>query len=200
MEDLIFAYPGEFHLFPAGADGLSNPSGIRLSDESLQLSWLQQLTRTVHEHLVAEDSAGARFFAARLGAPPEGSADETWRLGFWARLLGAATVYRKAVLGCAGCGDCIQDHLCYSGCTMRWCYKGLRNGPCGGSRVDGSCEARPDLPCIWGKVYLSTLAAQEDPEKFGHTWLPARDWRLDQTNALANRLAGVDNYPRRQKM
>lgn len=80
---------------------------------------------------------------------------------------------------------------------MRWCYKELRNGPCGGSRVDGSCEARADLPCVWNKIYLGTLAMGEDPSKFAHLLIPPRDWNLDRTNALANRFAGLDNLGKR---
>lgn len=79
---------------------------------------------------------------------------------------------------------------------MRRCYKELRNGPCGGSRVDGSCEARPELPCIWNKVYSATLAAGEHPRKFARILLRPRDWSLDQTNSLANRLTGLDGFSR----
>jgi methylenetetrahydrofolate reductase (NADPH) len=64
-----------------------------------------------------------------------------------------------ARLGRADCGDCLQDHLGFVGCTMRWCYKTLRNGPCGGSRPDGSCEVDAGRPCIWNRVYLGALAA-----------------------------------------
>jgi methylenetetrahydrofolate reductase (NADPH) len=80
---------------------------------------------------------------------------------------------------------------------MASCYKELRNGPCGGSRVDGTCEARPDLPCVWNLVYTGTRAAGDDPRKFARTLIPPRDWRLDRTNSLANRLAGLDNLGKR---
>jgi hypothetical protein len=83
---------------------------------------------------------------------------------------------------------------------MRWCYKELRNGPCGGSRVDGSCEARPELPCILNQVYLGARALGDDPRKFARTLVPPRDWRLDRTNALANRMAGLDNLPKRVQL
>jgi hypothetical protein len=76
---------------------------------------------------------------------------------------------------------------------MRWCYKELRNGPCGGSRVDGTCEARAQLPCVWNQIYLGALAMGDNPEKFAHVLVPPRDWSLDRTNALANRFAGLDN-------
>ncbi len=200
IDELIFVHPGEFYLFPCGEDGLSNPVGGYQTKASPRLSWLQHLTMTMHEHLVAGDSAGARFLKARLGIANGVPDGDSWRHGFWYGLLGMATAYRQAVLGCVACGDCMQDHLSYAGCTMRWCYKGLRNGPCGGSRPDGHCEARAELPCMWNRVYLATLAARQDPERFAHTWLPPRDWSLDQTNALANRLAGLDNCPRRQQV
>jgi len=200
VEQLVFGFPGEFYLLPAGTDGLSNSSAAYQLSVSPQLTWLQNLTMEVHEHLVAKGSIGARFLTARLGIPGDATDDSSWRHGFWYWLLGAATLYRKATLGCMACGDCVQDHLSYAGCTMNLCYKGLRNGPCGGSRVDGSCEARAELPCAWAKVYLSTLAAGEDAGKFARVRIPPRDWRLDRTNALANRLAGVDNYPRREDL
>ncbi len=80
---------------------------------------------------------------------------------------------------------------------MRWCYKELRNGPCGGSRIDGTCEARPEQPCIWNVVYRGALAMGDDPRKFAHTLIPPRDWCLDGTNALANRFAALDNVCKR---
>jgi hypothetical protein len=64
--------------------------------------------------------------------------------------------------------------------------------------VDGSCEAHPELPCIWNLVYQATLAAGDNPRKFAHTLVPPRDWCLDKTNALANRFAGLDNSCKRQ--
>ncbi len=133
---------------------------------------------------------------AWAGVAPVG--EEAWRRSGWYRLLAAASTYRRVLLGCRDCGDCIQDHLYYAGCSMGGCYKELRNGPCGGSRPDGSCEARPERPCVWTLVYLAARAAGDDPRKFAHILVPPRDWRLDRTNALANRFADIDNLPRRQ--
>jgi hypothetical protein len=44
---------------------------------------------------------------------------------------------------------------------------------------------------------MNTLAAGEDPRKFARRLIPPRDWLLDDTNALANRLAGLDNFHNR---
>jgi methylenetetrahydrofolate reductase (NADPH) len=201
MDELVFATPNEFYLLPPASDGLSEASGsYQVAETRRRPSWTQRLSRAVHRHLIAEGSLGARFFAKRLKRPEPPAADDAWRRGLWCRLLEPSSLYRKWALGCASCGDCIQEHLNYVGCSMRWCYKELRNGPCGGSRVDGSCEARPELPCIWNQVYLGARALGDDPRKFARTLIPPRDWRLDRTNALANRLVGLDNLPNRVQL
>ena len=198
MDELVFAYPNEFYLFPLGEDGLSDGTGsYQVTRIKRHPSWMQWLSRLVHRYLIARDSFGARFLASRLKEGDHPPSGEAWRHGLWYTLLAPATLYRKATLGCAGCGDCIQEHVSYAGCSMRWCYKELRNGPCGGSRVDGTCEARAELACIWNTIYRSTLALGDDPRKFARTLIPPRDWSLDGTNALANRLAGLDNLGKR---
>jgi len=197
LDELVFTEPDEFYLLPEGADGLSDPEGSYNTSETESGRGLKQrLGRVAHDHLISQDSAMGRFLQGRLG-DEDGSAR---RSGIWDRLLGVSTVYRKAALGCMSCGDCIQDHLHYAGCTMNKCYKELRNGPCGGSRIDGTCEADTDLPCIWNVVYEATLADDTDPRKFARTLVPPRDWCLDQTNAMANRVLGLDNACRRQDL
>jgi hypothetical protein len=47
-------------------------------------------------------------------------------------------------------------------------------------------------------IYRATLAVGDDPRKFAHTLIPPRDWSLDDTNALANRMAGLDNVGKRK--
>ncbi len=201
IDELIFEYPGEFYLFPQSTNGLSDGTAeYQLEQIPPEPRLTIKFAEVVHDCLVKPGSPGARFFASRLKPPQNGTEDPSWRSGFWYGMLGASSVFRKLALGCQSCGDCIQEHLSFSGCTMRWCYKGLRNGPCGGSRCDGTCEADPTRPCIWGQVYLDTRAAGKDPRKFARTLIPPRNWDLDQTNALANRLAGLDNYRLRTKV
>ena len=188
IDELIFSLPDEFYLFPEGENGLSDDSqDYQLGEIQKKRSVKQTISSLFHRHFIDPDSVGAKILSKRLKA--EGPVQE----GVWHRIVGLSSYYRESVLGCVGCGDCIQDHLNYSGCTMRWCYKNLRNGPCGGSRVDGSCEADPKLPCIWNLAYLSALAEGENARKFATTLIPPRDWGLDRTNALANRLVGLDN-------
>lgn len=196
LDELVFPLPGEFYLFPAAADGLSDGDGAyQLAGSRPRASLKLRLSRRAHRHLIAPEARLARWFAARL--EPAAAAGGQWRRGVLPALLGVSTPYRHAVLGCVDCGDCIQDHLSYAACPVRHCYKELRNGPCGGSRPDGSCEARPEQPCVWGLAYRNTLAAGEDPRRFATTLVPPRDWALDRTNALLNRYAGLDNLTRR---
>ena len=191
MDELVFPYPGEFYLLPPGPEGLSDGAGTYQAGRQPARSWLpQRLSRAAHRHLIAPGTFSARFLEARLRSAGPGKK-------FWSSLLGVSSLYRKAALGCQSCGDCIQDHLAYAGCSMRWCYKELRNGPCGGARVDGTCEARPELPCLWDLVYEASLALGEDPARFAHMIIPPRDWALDRTNALVNRFSGTDNLTKR---
>ena len=45
------------------------------------------------------------------------------------------------------CGQCALGSSGMS-CPMN-CPKSLRNGPCGGVRLDGTCEVKPDMICVW---------------------------------------------------
>jgi methylenetetrahydrofolate reductase (NADPH) len=198
LDELVFPCANEFYLLPAGRDGLSDGAGdYQLAHTRPHATLTQWLSKHVHRHLIAEGSLGARFFSSRLKAKGK---TNSWRHSLWCWLLEPASLYRKATLGCKSCGDCLQDHLDYAGCSMRWCYKELRNGPCGGSRVDGTCEARPEEPCVWNVIYRGALAMGDDPRKFSRTLVPPRDWSLDGTNALANRFAGLDNLGKRVEL
>lgn len=201
IDELVYPCPGEFYLLPPGANGFSDGAGKYQTGSSRpQASLVQRLADIAYRHLIKDDCVAARFVGARLKSRVRVNGGNGWRHSFWGLLLEPSTWFRKATLGCVSCGDCLQDHLSYAGCSMRWCYKELRNGPCGGSRVDGSCEARPELPCIWNLIYSASLAMGEDPAKFAHTLVPPRDWQLNHTNALVNRLAGLDNFQKRNDL
>ena len=66
--------------------------------------------------------------------------------------------------------------------------------------MDGTCEARPEQLCIWNVIYRGALAVGDDPRKFAHNLIPPRDWCLDGTNALANRMANLDNLCKRKDL
>ena len=202
MDDLLFPYPDQFHLFPEGSDGLSDGDGeYQLGTVEGRKSWNQRISSLAHRLIVNDNSIGARLLSPQ---PPSANGhlanDSSWRHGLRYTMLGLSEAYRRKAWDCLSCGDCIQDHLNFPGCTMSLCYKELRNGPCGGSRVDGQCEVDPNKPCIWNVTYLNTLAAGDDPSKFGRTLIPPRNWSLNLTNAMANHLVGLDNTTRRQEV
>ena len=93
---------------------------------------------------------------------------------------------KKAVFGCRMCGQCIL-HETGMTCPMG-CPKTLRNGPCGGVRMDGRCEVTPDMMCVWVKAERRSR------------WLPWRgailkiqpplDWSRKGSSAWIGLLAG----------
>jgi hypothetical protein len=56
-------------------------------------------------------------------------------------------VSKGYLFDCRMCGQCIL-HSTGMTCPMT-CPKNLRNGPCGGVRIDGRCEVRPEMTCVW---------------------------------------------------
>ena len=60
-------------------------------------------------------------------------------------------VLKGWAFNCQMCGQCIL-HSTGMTCPMT-CPKNLRNGPCGGVRVNGNCEVIPDMPCVWVQAY-----------------------------------------------
>ena len=71
------------------------------------------------------------------------------------RLYAAFTLTEQLVkerlFGCRMCGQCALPSTAYA-CPMT-CPKQLRNGPCGGVGMDGSCEVYPDTRCVWLMAY-----------------------------------------------
>ncbi len=53
---------------------------------------------------------------------------------------------------CRTCGECV---LAETGgiCPVTRCAKGLFNGPCGGTTLEGKCEVNSDVPCAWYEIY-----------------------------------------------
>ena len=64
---------------------------------------------------------------------------------------------KQRLFGCRMCGQCALPVTAYA-CPMT-CPKQLRNGPCGGVGMDGSCEVYPGMRCVWLMAF--ELAADE---------------------------------------
>lgn len=71
------------------------------------------------------------------------------------------------------------------------CPKGLRNGPCGGT-LDGKCEVRPDLPCVWVRIHSRTSQGNTDLPPL----MPSRDTALSDTSSYLNFWSGADKSGR----
>jgi hypothetical protein len=89
---------------------------------------------------------------------------------------------KRPLFGCQMCGHCILQDTAFI-CPMA-CPKGLRDGPCGGTDINGMCETDPSLPCVWLRIYeraeklgrvdrLMKLQDDLDWRRQGDsTWLP----------------------------
>jgi hypothetical protein len=96
---------------------------------------------------------------------------------------------KKTVFNCKMCGQCIL-HSTGMTCPMN-CPKHLRNGPCGGVRLDGNCEVKPERPCVWVLAYERSL----EMPKYGHefaTLQPPMNNQLKGSSAWINFFHGVD--------
>lgn len=92
------------------------------------------------------------------------------------------------LFGCQMCGQCVL-HATGMVCPMT-CPKNLRNGPCGGVRLDGSCEVYPEMPCVWVSAYRRSQRLFW-PEEI-HDLRPPVDWSLEGSSSWVNLLTGRD--------
>lgn len=98
-------------------------------------------------------------------------------------------VVKGYMFNCQMCGQCVL-HSTGMTCPMN-CPKNLRNGPCGGVRLDGHCEVIPELPCVW-------VQAWERSQKMNHysndlqIIQPPVNRALHETSAWINLFEGDD--------
>ena len=82
-------------------------------------------------------------------------------------------VVEKATKGllfdCQMCGQCILSSTGMS-CPMN-CPKNIRNGPCGGVRLDGSCEVKPEIRCVWVEAWAGNQNTRQQ-QKIHQVQLP----------------------------
>lgn len=74
---------------------------------------------------------------------------------------------------CQACGECELGRTAGI-CPLVQCPKGLLNGPCGGTTVDGKCEVDPNRDCAWVRIYrrLEKLGQLDELDILS----PPHDW------------------------
>ena len=97
-------------------------------------------------------------------------------------------IIKVPIWGCHMCGQCVL-HSTGLVCPMN-CPKNLRNGPCGGVRLDGHCEVKPEMMCVWVRAYASSQRLLWAHEL--HDLRPPVDWALEGSSSWVNLLTGRD--------
>lgn len=90
------------------------------------------------------------------------------------------------------CGQCVLSETGMS-CPNN-CPKTMRNGPCGGVRPDGSCEVKPDMPCVWVLAWEGRQRMKQRGPAVNAT-LPAVDARLQNTSAWLRKVREHHGHP-----
>jgi len=69
-------------------------------------------------------------------------------------------VIKKTMFDCQMCGKCVLSSTGMS-CPMN-CPKSIRNGPCGGVRLNGMCEVKPEMLCVWVEAWRGSQRMRDD--------------------------------------
>ncbi len=86
------------------------------------------------------------------------------------------------LFGCQHCGECILSSTAFI-CSQR-CPKRMRNGPCGGTGENGSCEVYPDRKCVWYRIYRRSLSLHRISLLYQIKKI--HNWNLEGTSAWLN--------------
>ena len=97
-------------------------------------------------------------------------------------LLFIEDVIKVPLFGCQRCGECILSSTAFICCQN--CPKRMRNGPCGGTSDDGSCEVYHERKCVWYKIYyrsrlLNRISLLYKVKKI-------HNWNLEGTSSWLN--------------
>lgn len=98
-------------------------------------------------------------------------------------------IVKGTIWDCQMCGQCVL-HSTGMTCPMT-CPKNLRNGPCGGVRLNGKCEVKPDMDCVWTRAYERSRRMAFYGDEIRQVQPPVNR-SLQGTAAWLNMLTGVD--------
>lgn len=98
------------------------------------------------------------------------------------KVLLLENVIKVPLFGCQKCGECILSSTAFV-CSQR-CPKRMRNGPCGGTREDGTCEVYPDRSCVWYTIHKRSRWLGRFSMLFKYN--KAHNWDLEGTSTWLN--------------
>ena len=91
-------------------------------------------------------------------------------------------VIKVPVFHCQHCGECILSSTGFI-CSQN-CPKRIRNGPCGGTGENGSCEVYPERKCVWYRIYLRSKLLKRMSLLYKINKI--HNWNLESTSAWLN--------------
>jgi methylenetetrahydrofolate reductase (NADPH) len=180
LPEFHFAPPNPFYLFEGGEMAGAVATGQKLKLRETRRRSVRSLTfwmmQIAHKLFFIKGTAGYKLMAS--------VARFTEKRKVLNILFTAMEHFSKRVLFvCRYCDDCALVETFYV-CPESQCPKGMRVGPCGGSRVNERCEVFPDRDCFWKRVYWRAKNRGEC-ESLRYL-IPPRDWRLYNTSSWAN--------------
>ncbi|MDW7771731.1 MAG: methylenetetrahydrofolate reductase C-terminal domain-containing protein [Desulfobulbaceae bacterium] len=180
--DVHFPVPGTWYIYKQERPGACGKEKNDLHPGHLHRR--QKVPRLMHRLLFSPPHPMSRIFG-RICLFCERTRLRTAVLRNFERWIKSFLFY------CKMCGDCTLQESTYI-CPQSGCPKKLLNGPCGGSR-NMTCEVFPDRYCFWVRVY-DREGKSSTIEQFGRTtYLPPKNWALDQTSSWINFYAGRDH-------
>lgn len=97
-------------------------------------------------------------------------------------LLFFEDIVKVPLFKCQRCGECILSSTAFI-CSQN-CPKRMRNGPCGGTGDDGSCEVYPDRQCVWYRIYYRSKLLHRVSLLYKINRM--HNWSLEGTSAWLN--------------
>ena len=180
LEDFSYTPENPYYLFEGGEKVTVPRSGDAVSLTKTRKKGIGNpsfwMTRLMHKLIFIENTLGYKLVRAisRLGEKSK---------GFYKLFRFLERNAKKAMFDCRQCDDCALFELYYL-CPESKCPKGMRIGPCGGSRPNGRCEVFEERLCIWERVYWRAKNRKE-LEKLKVIISP-RDWGLYETSSWIN--------------
>jgi hypothetical protein len=101
-------------------------------------------------------------------------------------LLFLEDIIKVPLFRCQRCGECVLSSTAFI-CSQN-CPKRLRNGPCGGTGEDGSCEVFPDRKCLWYRIYFRSRLLHRVSLLYKINSI--HNWNLEKTSTWLNLFRG----------